>query len=241
MSRLADVERFTASAFPSVEILSMLVSGDFIDRLREGHFDLPVTEVLAKACHEAWKKKREEDGWTYGEVRDDANKKNPRLVQYDKLSLEWKEDNRKTARLTYGKLRDVGLKIVPDTILGSGRSRSKVITSKVQKRLMEIEHEIWLRDHFIRGYQWDKKTIEPLRLHRDMAEFKDVPRTDRELDRAISETIEGTLRSNGYALVEIAAPGPETPTGTKGTERGRQRKRSPGRAPAKKSAKRKKK
>jgi hypothetical protein len=74
-----------------------------------------------------------------------------------------------------------------------------------------------------------------------MAEFKDVPRTDRELDRAISETIEGTLRSNGYALVEIAAPGPETPTGTKGTERGRQRKRSPGRAPAKKSAKRKKK
>ena len=43
-------------------------------------------EKLAENTHEVWSAKRMRDGWTYGPKRDDARKKHPDLVAYDKLT-----------------------------------------------------------------------------------------------------------------------------------------------------------
>ena len=58
---------------------------------------LSLREQIAKNVHEAWAKGRIDDGWSYGEKRDDANKKHPCLVPYDELPESEKDYDRRTA------------------------------------------------------------------------------------------------------------------------------------------------
>ena len=59
-----------------------------------------MSEVLAKNTHEAWAAGRIAQWWTYGNVRDDANKKHPCLIPYDDLPELEKEYDRATAMET---------------------------------------------------------------------------------------------------------------------------------------------
>ena len=47
---------------------------------------LPLVETMAKNVHEVWAQSRINEGWTYGSERNDAEKKHPCLVPYEKLS-----------------------------------------------------------------------------------------------------------------------------------------------------------
>ncbi len=58
---------------------------------------LELTEEIAENVHENWSQSRINDGWTYGEKRDDQKKTTPCLVPYDELTEEEKEYDRKTA------------------------------------------------------------------------------------------------------------------------------------------------
>ena len=44
-----------------------------------------LVEEMAKNVHEVWAKTRLEQGWTYGEERNDALKHHPCLVAYEEL------------------------------------------------------------------------------------------------------------------------------------------------------------
>ena len=62
-----------------------------------GHIQLPkeleyLVEEMAKNVHEVWLKTRIEQGWTYGEKRDDVLKQHPCLVPYEELPEEEKEE-----------------------------------------------------------------------------------------------------------------------------------------------------
>ena len=54
-------------------------------------------EALAENVHDTWAKGRMEDGWTYGPVRDDVQKRHPCLVPYGELPESEKEYDRNTA------------------------------------------------------------------------------------------------------------------------------------------------
>lgn len=69
-------------------------------------------EKLANNIHENWAKERIEQGWKYGEVRDDKNKLHPCLKHYDELSEEDKKIDRKSAIETIKLLINLGYKIV---------------------------------------------------------------------------------------------------------------------------------
>ena len=56
-----------------------------------------LAEDIAKNVHEVWASGRMKDGWTYGEERNDAEKKHPCLVPYEDLSEEEKEYDRNTS------------------------------------------------------------------------------------------------------------------------------------------------
>ena len=62
---------------------------------------LKLTELLAKNTHDVWAAGRMADGWSYGEERDDSNKKNPCLVEYEALSDDEKSYDRNTALETH--------------------------------------------------------------------------------------------------------------------------------------------
>lgn len=70
-----------------------------------------LTEQIAENVHENWAQGRIADGWTYGEKRDDMNKKTPCLVPYSELSEVEKEYDRNTAFETIKLIVALGYKI----------------------------------------------------------------------------------------------------------------------------------
>lgn len=61
---------------------------------------LPLIEKMAENVHEVWAQNRLRQGWTYGPVRDDVNRKHPCLVPYNRLPEEEKDYDRATSQET---------------------------------------------------------------------------------------------------------------------------------------------
>lgn len=73
-----------------------------------------LVEEMAKNVHEVWAQTRISQGWTYGEERNDAEKKHPCLVPYEELSEEEKEYDRNTSIETIKLILKLGFKITKD-------------------------------------------------------------------------------------------------------------------------------
>lgn len=56
-----------------------------------------LSEMLAKNTHEVWAQSRMEEGWVYGERRNDAKKEHPCLIPYEKLAESEKYYDRKVS------------------------------------------------------------------------------------------------------------------------------------------------
>lgn len=65
-------------------------------RIKLGSDLQELVEKLAQNNHDHWAKKRIEEGWRYGERRNDNEKEHPDLVPYDDLPESEKEYDRKT-------------------------------------------------------------------------------------------------------------------------------------------------
>jgi hypothetical protein len=68
-------------------------------------------DQIARNVHETWAQERIQEGWTYGETRDDSKKQTPCLVEYDKLSDEEKAYDMNTAFETLRLIVKLGFKI----------------------------------------------------------------------------------------------------------------------------------
>jgi len=187
------------SELPSEDLLRLHVSDDLMEEVRQGELEVGVIEKLAEACHQAWYEVRWEEGWRYASEPDYKKKLRPLMTEYPKLQEPDKERNRLTARVTRAKLLSVGLALKREQEAGPGPHAT--LSGDDRKRLMEIEHDIWLRDHLLKGYEWAGTTEEHVRRHRDMAPFAKVPPEDKKIDRAIVEKIPGVLKDSGYVLV----------------------------------------
>ena len=70
-----------------------------------------LAEEIAKNVHEVWSAGRINDGWTYGEERNDADKMHPCLVPYEELSEDEKEYDRRTSQETLKLILKLGFRI----------------------------------------------------------------------------------------------------------------------------------
>ena len=70
-----------------------------------------LVEQMAKNVHEVWAKSRMEQGWIYGEERNDALKHHPCLVPYEELPEVEKAYDRDTALGTLKLICKLGFKI----------------------------------------------------------------------------------------------------------------------------------
>lgn len=76
-----------------------------------------LVEKIAKNVHEVWAQSRMEQGWTYGEERNDELKHHPCLVPYEELPEVEKDYDRDTALGTLKLICKFGFKITRDPIL----------------------------------------------------------------------------------------------------------------------------
>lgn len=72
---------------------------------------LQLAERMAENVHDVWAKTRIEQGWTYGQKRNDAAKKHPCLVPYDQLPDEEKVYDRNTSVETLKFIINAGFRI----------------------------------------------------------------------------------------------------------------------------------
>lgn len=70
-----------------------------------------LAELISKNVHEVWSARRMSDGWSYGEKRNDADKKHPCLIPYEELCEEEKEYDRNTSQETLKLIIKLGFKI----------------------------------------------------------------------------------------------------------------------------------
>ena len=70
-----------------------------------------LVEQMAKNVHEVWAQTRMNQGWVYGEERNDALKHHPCLVAYEELPESEKEYDRNTALETLKLICKLGFKI----------------------------------------------------------------------------------------------------------------------------------
>lgn len=85
-----------------IDLDDVELSSDLID----------LREAIAENAHEVWADKRQEEGWTYGEYRDDTKKQNPDMVPYSMLADSEKEYDRRMAFDTIKLMKKLGYDIV---------------------------------------------------------------------------------------------------------------------------------
>ena len=71
----------------------------------------PLLEAMAKNVHEIWAQERINQGWTFGEKRDDTKKHHPCLIAYEDLPDEEKVYDRNTSVETLKLILKLGFKI----------------------------------------------------------------------------------------------------------------------------------
>ncbi len=72
----------------------------------------PLVEKMAKNVHEIWAKTRIEQGWQYGEQRNDVKKTHPCLIPYEELPESEKLYDRNTSVETLKLILKIGFKII---------------------------------------------------------------------------------------------------------------------------------
>jgi len=69
---------------------------------------MELREAIAENAHEVWAKTRKDEGWSYGPVRDDVQKKNPDMLPYNLLPESEKEYDRLMAINTIKLVKKLG-------------------------------------------------------------------------------------------------------------------------------------
>ncbi len=72
---------------------------------------MPLVEEVAKNVHEVWAQTRINQGWTYGDERNDDMKRHPGLVPYEELTEEEKVYDRNTSVETLKLILKLGFRI----------------------------------------------------------------------------------------------------------------------------------
>lgn len=71
-----------------------------------------LVEEMSRNVHEVWAKTRIDQGWSYGEQRNDELKTHPCLVPYEELPESEKEYDRNTSIETLKLIMKLGFKIM---------------------------------------------------------------------------------------------------------------------------------
>lgn len=203
MSNLRDAARFDVAELTTPELLALHVTPDFVELANRPEVDTDIIEALSKAFHQGWRKMREQEGWTYAPERNDQKKEHPLLVDFEDLSKADQRKNYDPAVVTPAKLAQLGYRIRRRRATISQAPAIAPWTGDEMRKLLEIEHDIWVRNHMLQGFEYATDATDyGLRRHRDIAVFDEVPPEDQVLDAANIHEITITLHEYGYELVK---------------------------------------
>lgn len=139
-------------------------------------------EKLAERLHDAWARKKLQQGWKYGPVKDEALKTHPDLVPYEDLPEEKKELDRMFIRNFERILQKAGFEVVK----GHG---GYSLTEEDIERLAEESHNLWL------------EKADP--SHPYCRPYRELPEEAKELNRNTVRELLQILKEQGYGVKRL--------------------------------------
>ncbi|HWW77800.1 MAG TPA: AAA family ATPase [Pyrinomonadaceae bacterium] len=197
MSALADSNYFGVAELPSPDLLRLHVTKDFLEQVHEGQVLAPALEALASEYYERSLKVAPSG---QRPARESAPAAQP--TRFSELSEVLKEEWRVLARLLPAKLLDLGYRIVPRGAVARESQRKIKLNREELGRLRQIEHDIWLRTHLLKGYERGVKNDVAGLLHRNIVAFDGLTGGGESLDEAVAENLPNLLWKNGYILTK---------------------------------------
>ncbi|NLX96915.1 MAG: hypothetical protein GXY83_12130 [Rhodopirellula sp.] len=191
MCRLQGARRFGVAQLNTPNLLSMHVSADFFAHFEQYAFDTELIDAMAEAIHSGWVEARQRHGWSFGDRRDDVAKTDPSLRPYQELSDSEKDLNRAVARVMPAKLHEIGYRLARHAPLNDVAAQA--IPDADRQRLARQEHDRWLRERLIEGFEYAPVTNKSLRQHRDVVGWDQLGCDEQELDLVISEVLPEVL------------------------------------------------
>ncbi|WP_417377912.1 hypothetical protein [Gimesia sp.] len=191
ISSLLKADYFSMAQLPSEEQLLLHVSKDFKTLMARSHLEADSVEALARNYHTEWKSSKKP---TAEEIEN-----NPLLKDYDDLSEEGKENSRVTARIIFAKLAEIGYELKFHEENPNSDCPFK-FPHKEADELALIEHDVWTRNHMVKGFEWAKENNKDNFQHRDICPFYEVPSKDQAYDKLFVEILPGILWKHRFQL-----------------------------------------
>ncbi len=194
---------FGESSLPPEEQMAMhLDVAEFKKELQRTALNNEMIEIIARGCHQGWKTQKELQGYKLGDNRCDygPKKTHPLLKPYDELENDDKAGNLDPAIVTLAKFDEAGVEIFLPTTAKREAGISGKELKQVKEKLYRIEHDVWLRDHLLNGYDYCGETDDLLRLHACVQRFDALTEEEQQLDVAIIDAVIEELEKKGYVL-----------------------------------------
>ena len=178
---------------------------DFTAKLAQAPLDAELIDQIANVRHEAWMKEKEKQGYRYAPPpRSDIkpNLTHPLMLPYSELSELEKEGDRRPARLTADYLKRLGYNIRRRPASGSSPGAISTFPTDDLNKLIHHEHNIWMQEKWLTG--WDSADIAQnhLRLHHDLVDTAALSSTERALDQAIINALPNGLQAAGWEITK---------------------------------------
>ena len=198
MCRLEGAQRFGLAQLNAQNMLSMHVSKNFFTDLNRYAFDTELMDLLAAAIHEGWQEAKRQQLATSGGSSIRTISADLAMKSYRELEPSDQERNLAVARVMPAKLGEVGYQLVCQP------PRASVTQTVIPKdkcgRLARLEHDRWLREKLIEGYEHGPDRSSTLRQHPDIAPFDRLGSDEQHLDFVLSEILPGILAERRIAL-----------------------------------------
>jgi hypothetical protein len=198
MSTLASRKYFDSSSLPPDPQLALHVELPF-ESLAQGlkfTYDVVRLEQLAEMAHKVFRKAKEETGWKYRPVRNDAKRHHNLLKDYTELSERDKEANRATVRWIPKKVAAEGYEMAP-----AGSGKPKKMPPDAIERLAEMEHNLWMDRKLDAGYEYGPEATDSPKRSPYLVPWSRLTKNSKRVDRDLISAIPEILRTAGYILV----------------------------------------
>ncbi len=200
MSTLSGKSAYQRSSLPPEEQLNLhVVAPEFLALMQQLELEGDLLERLAEAAHDIFCDSLRAQGYRFGPVTDEKQKRHSSLRPYSELSDEEKEQNRRNVRDIPAKLALVGYVMRP------ARSNEPPIDfpGAELEFLARWEHERWMAAKVAAGWKYAPQTDKARKRHQALLPWEELPDEEREKDRVMVRGIPLILARAGYALEKV--------------------------------------
>jgi hypothetical protein len=155
-----------------------------------------VNELIARAQHAQWLRAERAKGVT--------KEINPNVTEWENLSEEWREDNRRFADDLYAKLKETHCMLVPAP-LRDPREPPFTFTSDELEQLARHEHDRWMKSKRADGWTYGPVRDNAAKIHDQLKPYDELDENNKDKDRDAIRELPEMLELAGFKIERLGS------------------------------------